>query len=377
MLISPVIPMMSMYHLPHGQLGYNGHVVNLPQDVTTFVNSLPRHPNDLDIIIVRQEHSNNSHHDFRVRRSKVLDALNWLIANNVYFSHVTVNDNNVASLPEDDDLSQICTVTISSEESTELPFPIQAADPYTANLSRTLILFQVYTKPNQKRMYKTVIGTAYFYTCSTVMWPARGLTPINESSSEGYFTCGFPSLFPTGAADFLAPRINTVTIGNYLKHLLLYDDGRFARHSRFWYFTLNTEMRWHALQTGRVYVRQNPEERHLSIDELRDMVDQEGENFSNRVLRYAASIRGTRQYWFQQRTRLMSMVDTLGIPTIFFTHSAADFQWPDLARLFQESDSEEFNQREAVVENPAIADWFFYYRVQKFVDCLCRNSWSI
>ena len=105
MLISSVIPMMSMYRLPHGQLGYNGHLVNLPQHITTFVNSLPRHPNDLDIIIVRQEHSNNSHHDFQVRRSKVLDALNWLIANNVYFSHVTVTDNNVASSRE---YSSVC-----------------------------------------------------------------------------------------------------------------------------------------------------------------------------------------------------------------------------------------------------------------------------
>ena len=293
---------------------------------------------------MRQEHSNNSHHDFRVRQSKVLDALNWLIANNVYFSHVTVNDNNVASLPEDDDLSQICTVTISSEESTELPFPIQTEDPYTANLSRTFIPGVYQTQP-EKECIRQSLEQSISTPASTVMWPARGLTPINEFSSEGYFTCAFPSLFPTGAADFLAPRINTVTIGNYFKHLLLYDDGRFARHSRFRYFALNTEMRWHALQTGRVYVLQNPEERHLSIDELRHMVGQEGENFSNRVLRYAASIRGTSQYWFQQRTRLISMVDTLGIPTTFFMHSAADFQWPDLARLFQESDSEEFNQR--------------------------------
>lgn len=99
------------------------------------------------------------------------------------------------------------------------------------------------------------------------------------------------------------------------------------------------------------------------------MVGREGENFSNRVLHYAVSLRGTRQYWFQQRTRVISMVDTLGIPTTFFTHSATDFQWPDLARLFQESYLEEFNQREVVMENPAIADWFFYYRVQKFVNC--------
>ena len=46
-----------------------------------------------------------------------------------------------------------------------------------------------------------------------------------------------------------------------------------------------------------------------------------GENLSNRVLPYAASVRGTRQYWFQQRSRLIAMVDTLGIPTISFMHS--------------------------------------------------------
>jgi len=67
MLISPIIPMMSMYKLPHGQYGYNGQVVNLPQNLTTW------HPTDLDIIIVRQQQSNQSHHDFRVRQSKVLN----------------------------------------------------------------------------------------------------------------------------------------------------------------------------------------------------------------------------------------------------------------------------------------------------------------
>ena len=75
MVISPVIPMISLYRLPHGQYGYNGHVVNLPQDVSSFINKLPRHPNDLDIIVVRQQNSSQSHHDFCIRRSKVVGAL--------------------------------------------------------------------------------------------------------------------------------------------------------------------------------------------------------------------------------------------------------------------------------------------------------------
>ena len=42
MLISAVLPIMSFYKLPHGQYGYSGHVINLPQDVASFANSLPR-----------------------------------------------------------------------------------------------------------------------------------------------------------------------------------------------------------------------------------------------------------------------------------------------------------------------------------------------
>ena len=46
---------------------------------------------------------------------------------------------------------------------------------------------------------------------------------------EVYISCAFPTLFPTGAAEFVAPRQHTVTIGNYFKHLMLYEDGRFAK----------------------------------------------------------------------------------------------------------------------------------------------------
>ena len=44
MLISGVLPIMSLYRLPHGQYGYSGHVINLPQDVGSFANTLPRLP---------------------------------------------------------------------------------------------------------------------------------------------------------------------------------------------------------------------------------------------------------------------------------------------------------------------------------------------
>lgn len=119
-------------------------------------------------------------------------------------------------------------------------------------------------------------------------------------------------------------------------------------------------MRWRALQMGRIYVRQHPIDAQLSLDDLRDMVGRDGEAFSNRVLHYGVSLRGTKQYWFRQRTRLIAMIDTLGLPTIFFTHSAADLQWPELARLICPKDPQlKSNRTKAVNENTAITDCFF------------------
>ena len=62
------------------------------------------------------------------------------------------------------------------------------------------------------------------------------------------------------------------------------------------------------------------------------------------------------------------MVDTLSLPTVFFTHSAADPQWPELARLICPNNPNSSTARaKAVIETPALSDWFFYHRVIEFI----------
>ena len=361
------MPIMSIYRLPLGQYGYSGHVINLPQDVVSFATSLPRLPSQLDVLVVRKENA-QSHRDFRVRRAVVEQALTWLLQNNRYYraNQVQLNHDSLAQLPEDGDLSALTSV-LPEQHSTQ---HLQASDedPYQAHLAQSFIPNAVRPMTEQEAVRQAVQDRQSGAT-SILMWPTIGGTPINEFTTEGYFSMAFPTLFPTGAADFLGQRCNQVTIGYYFKHLLMYEDGRFAAHPRFHFFALNTEMRWRALQAGRIYILQHPGDAQLSVDELRDMVGREGEAFSNRVLHYAASLRGTKQYWFRQRSRLVAMIDTLGLPTIFFTHSAADLQWPELAQLICPENPESSSARtKAVVDNPAIADWFFYHRVQQFVN---------
>lgn len=129
----------------------------------------------------------------------------------------------------------------------------------------------------------------------SVSWPRSG-TPVNEFRTEGYMSCAFPTLYSTGDGNFTSPRLWPVTIGFYFKHLMMYSDGRFAKHPRFHYIALNTEMRWRALQAGCIYIKQHPDDAHLSVPELRDMVGRMDTSFANRVVHYASSLRGTRPY---------------------------------------------------------------------------------
>lgn len=81
------------------QYACSGHVINLPLDV---ISSLPRSSSQLDIIVVRKETSNQSHHDFRVRRAVVNQALQWLFTHNIYYhaNHIHFNQEALAHLPQ-------------------------------------------------------------------------------------------------------------------------------------------------------------------------------------------------------------------------------------------------------------------------------------
>jgi len=69
------------------------------------------------------------------------------------------------------------------------------------------------------------------------------------------------------------------------------------------------------------------------------------------------------------------MVDTLGLPTVFFTLSAADLQWPELANILgvEELDSSTARSN-AVVDYPCLTDLFFYHRVMKFMDVFFMHT---
>ncbi len=163
-----------------------------------------------------------------MRRSSVLNALRWLIDNNLYYRDVTINQNILASLPVDSLLTEIRTIRVSSSE-VDMPAR-DDEDPHSAHIPSTFL-----PMPQRGVTEEEAIQQSVIQGNNHVKWPSTTGNAVNEFTTEGYMSCAFPILFPTGMADFLSPRQRPVTIGNFFKHLILFHDQRFARHPRFRY----------------------------------------------------------------------------------------------------------------------------------------------
>ena len=92
------------------------------------------------------------------------------------------------------------------------------------------------------------------------------------------------------------------------------------------------------LQQSGIFLKQNPGEAHLTIDELREMADRNNANlFLSKISRYVGNIAGTNAYWNRVRDKLKAIIINVGPPTLFFTFSSADMlsNDPDLCQLTQ------------------------------------------
>jgi hypothetical protein len=159
--------------------------------------------------------------------------------------------------------------------------------------------------------------------------PTDAQNPVNENT-PGYMSMAFPTLFPDGRADFNQPRLHSVQMSDYFKHLLLYKDGRFARHRRFPWFMFNTLQRHRTLSQSRIFVKQNHDAGRMTATDIQELLNDGDTSLAHNMTRYGAGLRGTRAYWLARRRELLDMIRIRGTPHLFFTLSAADLQWEDL-----------------------------------------------
>lgn len=111
MLLSPVLPIMTVYRLPSGGNVSRGFVANFKQDSVSIIKEIPLQPKDIPIVVIRRQGQNNTSADFKVNRERVEAVGKFLVDHHEGFKLHTIsfNQENCDNLPEDGIITGIST----------------------------------------------------------------------------------------------------------------------------------------------------------------------------------------------------------------------------------------------------------------------------
>uniref|UniRef100_A0A1I8G6N5 ATP-dependent DNA helicase n=1 Tax=Macrostomum lignano TaxID=282301 RepID=A0A1I8G6N5_9PLAT len=316
--------------------------------------------------------------NLRVRRDKVLNAIRYLINNNQYFQRFSVGIDREAlnSLPENGYAQQInemvnqmdtqdvnVDLDAAEEEARQPDEDEQRQQMEEAQLEETTsALLNTPLRRLEVKIRDRLLE-------EKLQWPRSSRVPVNEFEQEGLFSLAYPHLFPDGKGDYKTPRVRSIGLGDYAKHLMQFHCSRFRCDPRFRFFIENMVMRWRALEVGRVFVH-DKNLAGLSAPEMLEKLKDPAVMSS--VSARASELRGTASYWQSKRRQLEAMIKTIGLPHYFVTLSAADIQWPELLQAWQiEEDVDNDNWQEIrdellsrLQKDPGMADTDFWFRIE-------------
>jgi hypothetical protein len=369
MLIQRISPFVPLYHIKNGTFGITGHVCCFEQDIEGFVNKLPRTKDDSSMLKVLQKVKAETCGDedaaqvkaFRVRKRNVLEALKFLQKYNREYHDVSIDPSALDWIAGEEGVLDGNTIDTDSLETaldanpmTEDmgPVPKQALHPrqrgdditsfgYLDTGSKTAALSArdrsinvelqnaVKTSPNKKDI--------------VVDWPAVSASPVSEYGGMRIFVNAFPWLFPGGIGDVRDYVLGTngVNIAEWGKHMIYYEDGRFAKDQIFGFFAMNYIVRQRNATAGNWFIDKFQKNCPDTLEELKELTARGETSFINSLVYYNQRVKGSSSYWFKKRCELYSWINHHievgnGAPMFFITLSCAEYLWPDIIRLIKQ-----------------------------------------
>ena len=321
------------------QYHYTGHCVTFLQDIVKTVTVLPNLPQELDIILLQPSaralddprYKRQFQHDFRVRKSYITTWLQYLKAYNHDYHDIEINTDRLAALPLDGDVTRDITSVIVPEGELELELGADVTEDDFLHLNtQSTVPNTVQTSTEVDLLLDELSGQRQ--TDYSLPAPSIQQTPLDEvAGSERIFNMAFPTLYPTGQADFNTPRCRSVNLLDYGAHLMRYKDSRFSRHPRWRFMVFNMYMRSKARKSARYFVSKKSGLKDLDRDELHEalLTDQA---LLPQIVRQGSVLTGSRPYWSSKSRSLQAQARFLtpNIAPLFVTLSCADMQWHDL-----------------------------------------------
>ncbi|KAM4055604.1 PIF1-like helicase [Hirsutella rhossiliensis] len=372
---------------------YRGHVVHFLRNVGRLFEELPVLPEELDIILLRPPNIEGDPRfrqqfarDFRVRRSCLSAWLHYLQRHHPGYRDIVVSQNRLQRIPLDGSIVASIASQVADIPDGEVPQgPVEEVveeDPSDADASAI---------PNLQRMTDLEYMPRSAQAHHQMPLPSIRRTPIDEfNRSQPLLSLAFPTLYPDGKADFVEPRLRSITYQDYLAHAMRWHDGRFARHKTWPFVALNTMLRAQVRKRSDYFVKQRDSRRQpLTRADLEEAMagpdEPEAQALIQSITRQAAVIRGTRPYWYKQRKELEAYAYNLGKPGLFATASAADYHWESLYRHMPRFDEWQAApeaarmalSRQLLRDNAHIAAYHFYKRYTLFRTIVLKQKFNL
>ena len=365
LLIQKYAVLMPVVHLYKGTLGIKGHTVMFPKDFTDICNELPRKKVDMVYIIKEYENCASGElcqQTFKIRRQKVLSALQWLKQNHSGYKDIKICPENLdwmeptrneQSLNEDsvsffkrtecDDIDTECdetetvakTQTHTMEDNQEsMEFQGSVPNDYNSKGNN-----------DDKSMLNDLLTASQKVDkdITALMFPFVDETPVNEYKTKGLFADAYPWLFPSGSGDITRHKLpGEKKAYEWTEMLMRWKDGRFLRDPLFVFHIPNYVQRHINNNSALYFVKTFISDSNITVTQIQEQIEKRDLSFINKLMAFSGSkIKGSDGWWRDRKYELDSWIshhlrEGNGPPTLFLTLSCAEYWWPDLCQLIQD-----------------------------------------
>jgi hypothetical protein len=360
LLISLVSVYVPLHHLSMGQMGCKGHVCCFEKDISELCTVLPKLPSDVSVIRVVRKYKTEEREittkAFSVRKHNVLAALRWLCKYNHLYKDIHIAEENLNWMGEKNEMElpgDITTeyLTENREETTDAgPAPRQNKDvtdkeEYYEECSGAIqheMSDLNMTKENVKISSKIKNASQKAKNKTIINWPYSNQKALSEYGNERNLFCkAFPWLFPGGIGDFSQFKEKDEKFDQWVKRLLYYEDGRFAKDKIWCFYALNVANRKRNQSSGGFFVNSWYKDGQISLQQIQDDIQHGRNKWLDKITYYSKNVKGSTAYWRQKRNEVYSWINHHvskgnGPPNFFITLSCAEYHWPDIKRLIKE-----------------------------------------
>ena len=331
-LVAPRIPFMQLRELPRGgQISIHGNVVNIPTNVNTTVSVLPRKQDDTATIALKLKRKleYKHHYDYEtVRPNKIIDAVNWLVANSDLYKQEGININKTWTWSESAEIQEEGNDK-SNDSKKEVDDSKKDVDEWDETED---------SDDQPKGSLDTMMQNVMEETRDILsMAPGEGGKPLSIFMDKHSEELSFPTLF-CGQARPDKERDVPILYSELCKSELRRKDRRVASHIPDLFFKAKKLQLKHILDKANICLRKTKGKSitltagEVKSQECIDKLVRHDEGY-----RVFKDLRGSPPYWEKVKKDIFALIRQLGIPTWFSSFSSAETKWHHLLQILEKT----------------------------------------